>query len=117
MTLMKIGHCSGCHQKPERSFFWNGYQFPVCARCTGVIIGQTIGMLSYSVYEMPWNQSSFFLFLMFLDWFLQRMKLLPSTNIRRLVTGLLCGYALGQCYITVLLKAIQIISNYLGGII
>ena len=29
----------GCHQMPERSFFFKGYQFPVCARCTGMIVG------------------------------------------------------------------------------
>ena len=114
---MEVGRRTGCHQMPERSFVWHGYQFPVCARCTGVIIGQTVGILTYTVYKMPWNQSSFFLFLMFLDWFLQRMKLLQSTNMRRLITGLLCGYALGQSYITILLKAIQIISNHLGGIL
>lgn len=116
-ALMKIGRCSGCHQMPERSFFWRGYQLPVCARCTGVVIGQMIGMLTYTVYKMPWGQSSFFLFLMFLDWFLQRMKLLQSTNIRRLITGILCGYALGQCYITILLDVIQIVRDHLGGII
>lgn len=115
-ALMKIGRCSGCHQIPERSFFWKGYQFPICARCTGVVIGQAVGMLTYFIYKMPWKHSSFFLFLMFLDWFLQRMKILQSNNIRRLITGLLCGYALGQCYITVLLSTVLFITNHLGGI-
>lgn len=40
--LMQIGRSSGCHQLPERSFFYNGKQFPVCARCTGAIVGQII---------------------------------------------------------------------------
>lgn len=35
-----LGNNSGCHQLAERSFFYKGYQFPVCARCTGVTIGQ-----------------------------------------------------------------------------
>ena len=96
---------------PERSFFWKDYQFPVCARCTGVAIGQTVGMLTYAAYRMPWSWSSFFLFLMFFDWFLQRMKLHESTNIRRLITGLLCGYALGQCYISFFLRVIHLIIN------
>jgi uncharacterized membrane protein len=25
-----------CHQRPERSFFLDGHQLPVCARCTGL---------------------------------------------------------------------------------
>ena len=37
--LMRLGRSSGCHQMPERSFFIRGKQFPVCARCTGVMIG------------------------------------------------------------------------------
>ena len=115
-ALMELGRRSGCHQMPERSFFWRGYQFPVCARCTGVFLGQIAGMLTYALYQMPWRRSSFFLFLMFLDWFLQRMKLLPSTNPRRLITGLLCGYTLGQCYITILVRVISLIINALGGI-
>jgi len=28
-----------CHRLPERSFFWAGRQFPVCARCTGMLAG------------------------------------------------------------------------------
>lgn len=31
-----------CHQRPDRSFFWKGKQFPVCARCTGTLAGLAI---------------------------------------------------------------------------
>jgi hypothetical protein len=34
-----------CHQRPERSFHWNGTQFPVCARCTGLYAGAPLGAL------------------------------------------------------------------------
>jgi uncharacterized membrane protein len=27
-----------CHQRPERSFFLNGRQFPVCGRCAGLYL-------------------------------------------------------------------------------
>ncbi|MDY3097688.1 DUF2085 domain-containing protein, partial [Methanobrevibacter sp.] len=27
-----------CHRNPERSFFINGHQLPVCARCTGFYV-------------------------------------------------------------------------------
>jgi len=28
-----------CHQRPERSFHWDGVQLAVCARCTGIYLG------------------------------------------------------------------------------
>ena len=37
-TLMPVG-ASICHQRPERSFFFDGRQVPVCARCTGLYAG------------------------------------------------------------------------------
>ncbi|MEI3349189.1 MAG: DUF2085 domain-containing protein [Dysosmobacter sp.] len=37
-----VGHTLGCHQRPDRSFFFHGKQFPVCARCTGVFLGECI---------------------------------------------------------------------------
>ncbi len=31
-----------CHQRPERSFHWDGAQFAVCARCTGIYLGACV---------------------------------------------------------------------------
>ena len=45
IKYMKYGKILGCHQKPERSFFYKGYQFPVCARCTGVVISSIISVV------------------------------------------------------------------------
>lgn len=36
-----------CHQIPERSFFWAGQQFPVCARCTGLYLSGAIGLAAW----------------------------------------------------------------------
>ena len=34
-----------CHQRPERSFFIDGAQMPVCARCTGLYLSGAAGAL------------------------------------------------------------------------
>ena len=36
-----------CHQIPERSFFWGGQQLPVCARCTGLYVSGTLGLIAW----------------------------------------------------------------------
>jgi len=105
--LMEMGARMGCHQLPERSFFIRGYQFPVCARCTGVILGQIAGVCFYFVFELPPMWTCAFCGVMFLDWLIQRIKLRESTNLRRLLTGLLCGFALGQFYFRIFVRLIE----------
>jgi len=41
-----------CHQRPDRSFFWDGHQFPVCARCTGLYVSAAIGVMGWVVVKM-----------------------------------------------------------------
>ncbi len=39
-----LGHVI-CHQRPERSFFSCGVQWPVCGRCSGLYLGAAAGAL------------------------------------------------------------------------
>jgi uncharacterized membrane protein len=41
-----------CHQRPERSFFLDGQQFPVCARCTGLYLSGAIGILGWLALKL-----------------------------------------------------------------
>ena len=97
VKLMKIGNSTGCHQMHERSFSIFGFQFPVCARCTGLGIGQLSGfIISFALF----NYDILFLFipaiisvsLLALDGVGQYYKKWESTNSRRLITGLMCGF-------------------------
>lgn len=92
--LMKIGHFLGCHQMPERSFFIKGYQFPVCARCTGVYLGALLSIALFFVLKPNILFCTFFCMVMFLDWWMQHRMILFSTNWRRMITGSLAGYGL-----------------------
>lgn len=105
-SLMDLGARMGCHQMPERSFFIRGFQFPVCARCTGVILGQIVGFLCYPIYRLSAILIYAFCGTMLLDWMIQKIGLRESTNLRRLLTGLLCGTALGQFYLMILVDLI-----------
>ena len=41
-----------CHQRPERSFFLDGHQFPVCARCTGLYLSGALGIAGWLAFKI-----------------------------------------------------------------
>lgn len=94
----------GCHQLPERSFFLGGYQFPVCARCTGIIIGYVLSL----IYAITFNRlkittTLILLFPLVIDGTLQFFTNYLSTNPRRCVTGILAGFGFIQFIKTALI--------------
>ena len=109
--MMRVGSWLGCHQKPERSFFIKGYQFPVCARCTGVIIGQILAIAFLFFFKIKWWINLLLLIPMGIDWGLQFIKVLPSTNFRRLLTGLFAGFGLTYIYYYAGAWIISLIKN------
>ena len=93
LVLMKMGRGFGCHQIAERSFFYRGFQFPICARCTGILIGELfIAPISLLLFPGNYILSVFCLLVMAVDGLLQYYGKIPSTNLRRLITGLMGGY-------------------------
>ena len=40
-----------CHQLPDRSFFLDGRQLPLCARCTGLYLAGAAGGLGWYVWK------------------------------------------------------------------
>lgn len=91
-TSMRLGCKAGCHQRADRSFSIKGYQFPVCARCTGVLIGYVLAIPCYISQGTSIVLCVMLAGIMFVDWLLQYKKVLESTNVRRLITGICGGY-------------------------
>lgn len=94
LSLMKLGERAGCHQKPERSFCLWRYQFPVCARCTGVILGYILAVPGSFLFGFSKLVALAGSMILFVDWFLQTLKIKESTNTRRILSGVCGGYAL-----------------------
>lgn len=87
----------GCHQIPERSFFISGYQFPVCARCTGIIVGYIISAIYTIIFtDLGMVLSLTLLLPMAVDGSLQLFTNYLSNNIKRFITGLLAGFGFIQ---------------------
>lgn len=102
-ALFELGKISGCHQRADRSFKLKGKQFPVCARCTGAVIGYYLGLFVYAVFDIPMWLAIVFCALMFLDWYIQYIGIMESNNYRRCITGFLCGFSLMQMFIKIFL--------------
>ena len=111
IKLMKIGSMFGCHQMAVRSLFYRQYQFPVCARCTGVLIGNISALALFLIYTLPFQIYIMGCALMFIDWLIQYLDIRESTNIRRLITGVIGGYSLTTLYCMTIKYAIRLLLN------
>ena len=84
----------GCHARPDRSFYWHGRQFPICARCTGELAGILIGIPAILLLgRLSVPVMILFMLPMLIDGFVHLLTKYTSTNLRRVVTGFLFGIA------------------------
>lgn len=107
---MIFGHRLGCHQRADRSFFWHGLKFPVCARCTGVLIGYIIAIPLYILFGSNRTLCIAGIGIMGIDWFVQYLHIRESTNVRRLFTGICAGYGIMTIQISLILSLCERIS-------
>lgn len=83
-----------CHKQPERSFFYKGKQFPICARCTGILLGYILGIIYVLFFKSLGIILEFSLMIpLLIDGWGQYIGWFKSTNSRRLITGILAGIA------------------------
>lgn len=101
----------GCHQMANRSFSFRNYQFPVCARCTGMIIGELTAISAFMLHLRL--NTAFCLCIMipmFLDGTIQFYTDYLSNNIKRLITGLLFGFGFLQILCAILANIILLFT-------
>lgn len=92
----------GCHQMPTRSFFVKGYQFPLCARCTGIALGHLTALLFAPFYTF--KIKIFILILpLAIDGTIQYITNYESNNLKRVITGFLYGFA----FMSLIIKLIK----------
>lgn len=96
-----------CHRMPERSFFVKGYQFPVCARCTGFYISLIIYFIYAYYFFVDYNLFLLIFAILLLiptviDGLTQLFEYRESNNILRFITGIMGGIGLG-----IIVKAIK----------
>ena len=103
-----------CHCLPERSFFFRGRQFPVCARCTGVIAGYVLGIISAFLLIFDWYIALILMIPLITDGFIQHLTKYESNNIKRLITGILFGIATVHLLINIHLGTLELAKHFVG---
>ena len=108
-------HCGDrlCHQKLERSFVLNGNQMSFCSRCTAIWIGLTIGLFVMMLCSIDLNERFLGLLILCLvpigiDGTGQLLGFWESTNVTRVLTGLIIGIPVGLA-IGIIIDEIQIL--------
>lgn len=106
-----------CHQKPERSFFYKGKQFPICARCTGILTGYFIGIaLSILLNDFKWFFVPLLATPLIIDGTLQQYTKYESNNFKRFVTGIMFGIASIRIIIYIHLGTVRLAVLFLRAI-
>lgn len=89
----------GCHCLDKRSFHYKGQRFPLCARCTGELVGILAALGSIAFVRSPLWMLPVLMVPMVLDGGIQMFTSYESGNIRRLITGMLFGFALTDVFL------------------
>ena len=89
----------GCHCRDDRSFYFNNKKFPICARCTGELVGILTGLITYCFWHIKWQIAILILPPMIADGFLQSITSYESNNLKRFVTGFMFGYGLAVLFL------------------
>ncbi|MGN4423123.1 DUF2085 domain-containing protein [Bacillus cereus group sp. MYBK30-1] len=87
-----------CHRIPERSFLKLQKYIPLCARCTGMLIGFCMFPIYFLItpsFSLSLMLSFFAQIPLLIDGFTQKWRLRSSTNLLRVTTGLLSGNGMG----------------------
>ena len=82
-----------CAEVSSHSFFLNGNQLPYCARCMAISVGLLAGMLIALYFSPKFNLIFLGLGLlpMVIDGGMEIVSSYQSTNVLRVITGLLAG--------------------------
>lgn len=111
IKCMELGAKLGCHQKPERSFAYKGYQFPVCARCSGIIISTILAYIICYKRKISLWINVVMIASMVIDGSIQYIGIQESNNLRRFITGCMGGFGLNAIRMRIYIFLLEKLKN------
>lgn len=97
----------GCHCREDRSFHYKGEKFPICARCTGELVGIVASIFSCFFFRLSISVSLLIIIPMVIDGVIQMKTSYESNNRRRFITGFLFGYGLFMVFVITSIMAFE----------
>lgn len=95
INLMRLTDIVPCHRMKNRSLTIKGNTLPICARCTGILLGYLFFPILFVIdLHFPLWLGIVLNFPMVVDGWTQKRKIRMSNNTLRLSTGIVSG--LGQ---------------------
>lgn len=82
-----------CHRKLERTIQIGSYTFPLCARCSAILIGYFSLPIIFIISSLSWWYIPILMLPLLIDGYTQKWKWRESNNVYRFITGLLFGIA------------------------
>ena len=76
----------GCHCRDDRSFYYKGQKFPICARCTGEFVGICFALICCFFFRLTAKASFIIMIPLIIDGFTQALTSYESNNIKRFIT-------------------------------
>lgn len=102
----------GCHCRADRSFYFRNKKFPLCARCTGELIGMICSPFLFFLYHPNIIYNLLLITPLILDGFIQLLTNYESNNFKRFFTGIIFGYALCNIFIISIVFTFKCGSNF-----
>ncbi|MCR1952211.1 DUF2085 domain-containing protein [Clostridium sp. DSM 100503] len=102
----------GCHCRADRSFYFKHRKFPICARCTGELLGIILSIFLYKIYSLEILVNIFFILPMLIDGFFQLLTKYESNNIKRVIIGILFGYGFFNLFLNSIFFTISLGKYY-----
>lgn len=96
-----LGTLPICNLNKNRAFFIGEFCFPFCVRCSAIMISIVLTIIFVSLFKIKTKKICIIFWILLIipclvDGIMQYFFNIESNNVKRLITGILCGIGIGN---------------------